>query len=467
MSSARSAEDEVTARGKMEHRQNGELIPGGATAARSEIHIWGIDHHRADTEIRERVYLSAEGIRRFAAAFAAEDCGLGSVVLCTCNRTEFYLEVRAGCRGRSAFRRTLEAVGLDAELFFGHLGYHLTEPAAVLHLYRVNSGLESMVLGEAQISAQIKTALRQSAELQQLGPRLARVFQSALHAAKRVRTETALGAGTVSIAYTAVEEASRRCGSLAERHALLIGAGKTGALAARHLLRRGIGRLTLLNRSLERAQEVASRLEPALNQQVHVRALAELDTVLPESDIVLTATGSPEPIFDCACVAPAVARRNGTPLYLFDVAVPRDVAPEVRALGKVEVIGLDELSCIVDQTLEARRSEIPRAETILEEELREYAAWAQTLPVQPMVKELRCYLDELIAREMAWVRKKQPPETARVVEESLQVLVKKIMQRPVKQLKTAASDRERHQDLASLQRLFQLGDATAAESSEG
>jgi glutamyl-tRNA reductase len=271
----------------------------------------------------------------------------------------------------------------------------------------------------------------------------------------------------VSVAYTAVEEAARRCGNLAERHALLIGAGKTGALAARHLLRRGIGRLTLLNRSLERAQEVASGLEPGLDQQVQVRSLAELDTVLPGADIALTATGSPEPIFDCARVAPAVAGRNGTPLYLFDVAVPRDVAPEVRALAKVEVIGLDELSCIVDQTLEARRVEVPRAEAILEEELREYAAWAQTLPVRPTVKELRCFLDELIAREMAWIRKKQPPETAQVVEESLQVFVKKIMQRPVMQLKTATSDHERYQDLTSLQRLFQLGEAAEAEASEG
>ena len=450
----------------MERRQDSEWTSGANLVARSEFHLWGIDHHRADTEIRERVYLSAEDIRRFAAAFAAEDCGLGSVVLCTCNRTEFYLETRAGCRCRSAFRRALEAVDLDAELFFGPLGYHLTETAAVHHLYRVNSGLESMVLGEAQISAQIKMALRQSAELQQLGPRLARVFQSAMHAAKRVRTETALGAGTVSVAYTAVEEAARRCGSLAERHALLIGAGKTGALAARHLLRRGIGHLTLLNRSLERAREVAGKLEPAPNQQVRVRSLMELDMVLPEADIVLTATGSPEPIFDRARVAPAVATRNGTPLYLFDVAVPRDVAPEVRSLAKVEVIGLDELSCIVDLTLEARRTEIPRAEAILQEELREYTAWAQALPVQPTVRELRCFLDELIAREMAWIRKKQPPETAQVIEESLQVFVRKIMQRPVKQLKTAASDRERHQDLTSLQRLFQLGSAMEAESGE-
>ncbi len=432
--------------------------------AATTLHLWGIDFHHANTETREAVYLTPDQIRRFQEAFAAEECGVASVVLCTCNRTEIYLEVRGGCRARSALHRSLLQVGIDSRFFLDRPGWRLAGEAAVMHLYRVTAGLESMALGEAQITAQVKSALRLAQGNHQLGSLLMRVFQGALRTSKRIRSETRLSAGPVSVAYIAVEEAHRRLGGLKARRGLLIGAGKTGSLTARHLLRRGLGELTIVNRSCERAEQLAAETCTGPAQRIRVRPFTELGQAMAEADFVLTATGSPEPIIPLHLAAAAVRHRNGAPLHFFDLAVPRDVAPEVELLDRVKVVGLDELSSIVEENIEARRQEVPKAEVIIEQELCEFTAWASTSQIRPTVQELRTFMEEIAAKELDWIRRKQPEETAEVVEKSLKLFIKKVLQRPVIQLKTAASDAERCQDLNCLQRLFELKQGSGIDS---
>jgi len=425
----------------------------------TELHLFGIDHHRASTRVREAAYLEPDQIRRFQKSFAAEQCGVASVVLCTCNRTEIYLEVHGGCRSRAACHRSLGQAGVDSRLFLSPPGQHLSGDDVVHHLYRVTAGLESMVLGESQISAQVKSAYRLALESHRgnrLGSLLMRAFQGALRAGKRVRTETGLSAGPVNVATIAVEEANRQLCGLDSCRGLLIGAGKTGTLAARHLLRCGIRELTIVNRSRERAESLAGEVKQKQGKQVRVRPFGELGLALAEADVVLSATGSSEPIIDAAMIANAVQRRNGTPLYLFDLAVPRDVASEVAGMDRVRVVGLDQISQVAEQNLQARRREIPRAESIVAEELREYAAWASTLQIGPAVKELRAVMEAIAEKELDWVRRKQPAAITAVVEQSLRVFIKRLLQRPVLQLKSTVDAADRCQDLDCLQRLFKL-----------
>jgi len=420
-----------------QHMNSSERHPSSAPSA---LHFWGIDHHHAATEVRESAYLDPEQIRRFQKAFAAENCGVASVVLCTCNRTEFYLEVRGGCKARSALHRSLARIGVDSRLFLSPPGQHLVGEDVTRHLYRVYAGLESMVLGEIQIRKQVKSAYQLALENhsgQRLGSLLMRAFQGAFRTGKRIHNETTFNAGHVSVAFIAVEEICLRLGSLASSHGLLIGTGKTGTIAARHLLRRGIRELTVINRSCTRAEKLASEVVAGPGQSVHVCTFADLEHALAKADVVLTATGSPTPIIDHDMVTAALSGRNGTPFYLFDMAVPRDIAPEVENLERVRVIGLDQLSGIVDENLQARRNEVPRAEHIVAEELREFTEWANTLHIGPTLQELRAVLEDIAEKELTWIRRKQPEETAEVVAKSLKVFIKRLLQRPVIQLKTA------------------------------
>jgi glutamyl-tRNA reductase len=424
----------------------------------TDLHMWGIDYRTAATEVRERVYLSPDRIRVFQDAFARHSCGVASVVLCTCNRTELYLEVRGGCGARSALVRALEAAGIDSALFFGRHGNHLSGVDAAEHLYRVCAGLESMVLGENEVMSQAKNAYRLAEENStHLGSVLSRVFQGAFRAGKRVRTETAISAGPASMASAAVDVAQRHLGDLQGLHGLLIGAGKTGSLAAQHFLRRGIGKLTILNRSLGRAQDVARKVRAIADADVRPRPFTELESSLAEADIVLTATGSPDPIITKSMLSGLRSRFTGRVLHIFDIAVPRDVQLDVRDLSFVSLTGIDELSELVDEQIARRVSEVPAAEHIVADELGELEAWGDSLQMKPAVMEFRSFLESLASREMGYIRREQPPDTAAAIEITLKNFVQRLLQRPARQLRTAVSEDERRQDVRSLIRLFELG----------
>lgn len=424
----------------------------------TDLHMWGIDFHRAPTDVREKVYLDPERINAFQRAFVRESCGVASVVLCTCNRTEIYLEVRGGCGARSAFRSALEDAGVEGRLLMGAMSTHLVGIDAVGHLYRVASGLESMVLGECEIVGQVRRAYRMAERNHERpGVLLPRAFQGALRVGKRVRTETAIGAGPMSVAAAAVEEAHRTLGDLSECRGLLLGAGKTGSLAARHFLKRGVGTLTIVNRSLEKAQELVESVRNGSGQRVRARPFSEMESALAEADVVLTATGSARPIIDVDVIKRCLRNRGDSALHLFDIAVPRDVHPDVRGFPGVRVTGIDELSGLVRGYEAERMGELPQAEKLIREELEEFESWSKTFSIKPTVLELRSHLESLAEKEMGYVRRKQPAETAEVVEESLRTFIGKLLQHPARQLRTAASETERRQDLESLARLFDLG----------
>ncbi len=426
-------------------------------ASLTDLHMWGIDFRNAPTEVREKVYVDAARARAFQRAFERESCGVASVVLCTCNRTEIYVEVRGGCGAGTALINALEQAGVDGSLLAGSLSTHLVGMDAVRHLYRVASGLESMVLGECEIMGQVRRAYR-SAELNngRLGSLIGRAFQGALRVGKRVRAETRLGAGPVSVAGAAVEDARETLGHLSARHGLLLGAGKTGSLAARHFLKRGIGKLTVINRSFDKARDLVEKTCEAEKHKVRARPYSEMESALAEADVVLTATGSARPIIDRALMERVFENRRGSVLHIYDIAVPRDVDPAAACLPGVRVTGIDQLSGIASRYEAERRKELPDAENIIDEELRELDEWSSTFSIKPAVVELRSYLESLAERELDHVRRREGEEAAETVEKSLRTFIGKLLQQPARRLRTAPSETQRLRDVESLARLFDL-----------
>ncbi len=455
----------------------------------STLHVRSINHRVAPTAVREQAHIEPEQAVALMNALvggpeqeaAVRGC-LSVIPVSTCNRTEIYLEILEGHDPDAVMGAGLAAVGLDADLYHSEYALRLNGLEAIEHLYKVSSGLESMMLGEPQIAGQLKTAYRLAREHQEPGPGLLRAFQGAFRAGKRVRTETRIATGAVSVAFAAVELARKFFDHLCDQNAVLVGAGETGGLAARHFLQHNIGQLTVVNRSYDRAQTLAQTLMaekkaglgrsaregaaelqalPELEEgcgQIAARPWEELIPALAAADVILTTTGATEPIILPAMVEEAISGRKGKPLFMLDIAVPRDIHPDVHQIAGVFVFGLDDLDEIIQGNLSAREHQIPRAEEIIREELVEFQQWLNDVDLRPTVAEFRAYLEELKDKQVGFVRKKQNDEVAAAVDRSLQQFIKKVVGRSVSTLKAAESREQRERDLATLHRIFGIGD---------
>ena len=422
------------------------------------LHVYSVNHHHAPTEIRELAHLDDDQASALMDLMAASPGCLSCIPMSTCNRTEIYLETIPGCDPGSMLSDALRTVGIEGGVFFGTNARELSGLKAIGHLYRVSSGLESMMLGEPQISGQLKDAYRRARQLREPGPGLLRAFQGSFRAGKRVRTETRINRGAVSVAFAAVELAKKFFASLNLQRAVLVGTGETGSLAARHFLSRDIGHLTVVNRSADKAIELAATLnaeaDPSLAPRVSARPWEELTDALAHADVLLSTTGSTEPVITPEMVQIAASQRHGKPLFLLDIAVPRDIHPDVAKIGNVFVFGLEDLQEIIQMNLAARQKQLPHAHKIIEEELVEFQKWLQDLDMRPTVAEFKSYLEDLKDKQVGFVRKKQSDEVAAAVDKSLQQFIKKVLGRSVSSLKKAENPVEREQELELLRKLF-------------
>jgi len=419
-------------------------------ATPAKMMMWGLDHHRASTEMREKAHLDVEKVAALILALQQEAGIVSCVPVSTCNRTEIYLDVVPDAPVADALARVLRSLNVDPALFTGDSGLRLHGRDVVEHLHRVAAGLESMMLGEPQIVAQLKDAYRQAKSHGELGPVMMRAFQSAFRAGKCVRTGTDIGAGAVSVAFAAVELSRKFFTRLEDHRALLVGTGETGTLAARHFLQQGIGGLTVVNRSPEKAIALANDLNDGKAIRTRARPWSELDSALSDSDVVLTTTGATEPV-----IRPGmIGARRGRPLFLIDIAVPRDVHPDVNAMANTFVFGLDDLDDIVQSNLGARRRELPRAEAILAKELAHFDEWLSDLDLLPTVDEFRTYLEDIKEKQVDWVRKKESAEIAEAVERSLQQFIKKVTGRSMASLRDAETQDERLRRMKALRGIF-------------
>ncbi len=439
------------------------------------LHARTVNHRLAPTEVRERAHLDEHQAVALMQAVAAQPGGVAVIPVSTCNRTEIYLEVEEDTDPTTLLRAALEAAGAETEVFFSEHALALDDLDAVRHLFRVASALESMMLGEPQISGQLKNAYRLARRHQEPGPILLRAFQGAFRTGKRVRTETHISKGAVSVAFAAVELARKFFTNLCSHTALLVGAGETGALAARHFLQQDIGHLLVVNRSPERARDLADTLReekrrgklgeardlpqvPADSPEkcglVAPRPWEDLAEAVAEADVILSTTGATEPVILPEMVEQAVAGRKGRPLFLLDIAVPRDVHPDVAGIKGVYLFGLEDLNEIIKGNLDSRRQQVPHAERIIKQELAEFHQWMADVDMRPTVAEFRAYLEDLKDKQVGFVAKKESPEVAAAVDRSLQQFIKKVLGRSVSTLKQARTAEERQQALDTLHRIF-------------
>ncbi|MEO5558779.1 MAG: glutamyl-tRNA reductase [Dokdonella sp.] len=410
----------------------------------------GLNHQTAPLALRERVAFPADATSPALVELLAEPGVREAAILSTCNRTELYCSVDTGAEAAPSEwlhrHQDLTRARVDEFLYRHH------DADAVRHLFRVATGLESMVLGEPQILGQVKDAYALARGAQTLKAPLERLFQNTFAVAKRVRSDTRIGANTVSVAFTAVRLAERVFTDLREACVLLIGAGETIELAARHLAEAKVRRMIVANRTLENAQTLATRFGG------YAISLTDLGKHLAEADIVISSTASREPVLKREQVVAAIAARRRRPMFLVDIAVPRDIDPTVADLDDVYLYTIDDLRQVVDENMRSRREAAREAEAMIELSVEHYMGWWRALDAHNPVIDLRriaeANRDETLAKAQALLARGKSPQEALAF--LANTLTNKLLHAPSANLRAAAL-RGDAELLHAAQRLFDTG----------
>jgi len=392
----------------------------------------GLNHLTAPLAYRERVAFAPEDTGAALAQLTAQPGVREAAILSTCNRTELYCTVESGNEGVPAawlqHHHQLTGERLDEFL------YRHSDADAVRHLFRVATGLESMVLGEPQILGQVKDAYALARDAQTLRAPLDRLFQNTFAVAKRVRSDTRIGANPVSVAFTAVRLAERLFANLGDACVLLIGAGETIELAARHLTEAKARRLIVANRTLENAQALAGRFGG------YAISLADLPKHIAEADIVIASTASREPILDRDTVARAILERKRKPMFLVDIAVPRDIDPAVAEIEDVYLYTIDDLRQVIDENLRGRREAARDAEAMIELSVEHFMGWWRALDLHNPISDLRRHAeasrDEVLAKAQGLLARGKSPDE--VLAFLANTLTNKLLHAPSANLRAAA-----------------------------
>lgn len=414
----------------------------------------GINHNSAAVEVRERVAFAPDQV----AEALLDACDAGQldevVILSTCNRTEMYVIVPDGCPKADKALQLIDWMANYHHLSARELrqsAYHFEDSAALRHLVQVASGLDSMVLGEPQIFGQLKSAYAVAREAGTVGSELGRLFPGVFSLAKRVRTDTAIGENPVSVAYAAVDLASHIFADLGQCHALLVGAGETIELVTRHLLEAGVSRIVIANRTLGRARELAHQFG------AEAVLLAEIPEQLLDADIVITSTASQLPILGKGAVEQAVKARKHRPILMVDIAVPRDIEPQVGELRDVYLYSVDDLREIVDQNMAQRRDEARKADQIINEGVEAYLQETRSLAAVDSVKEYRQLAEQFreqeLQRALRALHRGEDPQ--QLLAQLARGLTNKLIHAPTTGLKQASAE-GRHDLLAGARRLLGL-----------
>lgn len=414
----------------------------------------GLSHKTAPVELREKLAALApepaaayQYLRSLAAIQEA-------LFYATCNRVEILLASDAPETAISQIRQMLVSQGAaaDGPNILQAL-YVYREAEAVSHLFQVACGLDAMVMGEPQILGQIKAAYRQGTEQQATGPLLNRLLHKTFSVAKKVRTETGIGGLAVSVSYAAVELARKIFGSLTDKTSLLIGAGEMAELAVEHLKRHGVARLVVANRTLSRGLELAQRLTGT------AVALTELPEQLERADIVISSTGAPEVILYKDQVKAVMRRRKQRPLFLIDIAVPRDLDPAINDLDNVYLYNIDDLQEVIQANLGHRQEEAIKARRIIDVETQKFLQWRETLAVTPTIIALREKAAQICQTELKKTLAQLgplSPEQQKSVEVLAESIALKLLHDPFLYLKRNHHPKRRSQDIDLTRRLFNL-----------
>jgi glutamyl-tRNA reductase len=420
----------------------------------SELLCLGVSHKTAPVALRERLAMTEVEAVRFLLDAVADDAIDEAVVISTCNRTELYVVGREPVKAESAMLSRLAARAGIRPTELAEVIYSPRNCDAARQLYRVASGLESMIVGEAEVQGQVRRAHELAVGAGASGPFTNRLFAAALQTGKRVRTETAIGEGHASVSSVAVHLANDLLGDLRSRRVVIIGAGETSELTARALSEQGVRAVFFANRRADRARSIASRFGG------DVVSLEEMPTYLHDADIVVASTSSPHPILGAAEVEEVMASRDGRPLLLIDIAVPRDIDAECGQIEGVTLYDIDDLQAVVARNLSVRAAEAELAEGVVEDEIQRFARWMGQADVRPTVSALRRHgeaIVEQVLEENAGRWEGASPRDLARVEAMARAIMQRLLHEPTIRLRESG-----HARVALVRELFALDEAAEA-----
>ncbi|MDN3018488.1 glutamyl-tRNA reductase [Paenibacillus sp. BSR1-1] len=417
------------------------------------ILVVGLNYKTAPVEIRERLTFSETDLVDAIKKLSTKKSILENIILSTCNRTEIYAVVDQLHTGRYYIKEFLaEWFGMEQAEFSPFLFIN-EDDGAVDHLFNVTCGLNSMVLGETQILGQVRTSFMLAQEEETTGSVFNHLFKQAITLAKRAHSETEIGANAVSVSYAAVELAKKIFGSLANKHVLIYGAGKMGELAAQNLHGNGVKKVTVINRTFDKAKVLAGRFSG------EARTISELEKSLVEADILISSTGAKDFVISKAMMAKVEKMRKGKPLFMVDIAVPRDLDPAIAELENVFLYDIDDLEGIVEANLQERKKAAEKIMLMIEKEIVDFKQWLGMLGVVPVISALREKALAIQAETMESLERKLPNLSDRdikVLNKHTKSIINQMLKDPILQAKELAAKPNAEQAMDLFMKIFNI-----------
>ena len=422
--------------------------------------VVGLNYKTAPVEIREKLSFAERDLPDAMQGLQKEKSILENVIVSTCNRTEIYAVVDQLHTGRYYIKQFLSNwFHIPLEKFEDHL-FIYEDDASLNHLFRVTAGIDSMVLGETQILGQVKKSFLQGQEIGTTGTVYNQLFKQAVTFAKRAHSETAIGENAVSVSYAAVELAKKIFGSLQRKHVAILGAGKMGELAIQNLYGNGVGKVTVINRTFEKAQDLATKFEGS------AKPMDELQCTLLEADILISSTGAKDYVIDYELMKFVSRMRKGEPLFMVDIAVPRDLDPKIGELPNVFLYDIDDLQGIVNANLAEREKAAMQITDMIGMEVVQFKEWFATLGVVPVLTALREKANRIQQETMASIENKMPNLTDRerkILNKHTKSIINQLLKEPILQAKELANSPKANEELQLFQQIFGIEDTVQEE----
>ncbi|MED0658995.1 glutamyl-tRNA reductase [Bacillus smithii] len=427
------------------------------------IIVAGLHYKTAPVEIRERLTFDANDLDEALRTLKNKKSILESVILSTCNRTEIYAVVDQIHTGRYYIKEFLsEWFHIEMDEFAPFL-FVYEEADAVEHLFKVTCGLDSMIVGETQILGQVRDSFLQAQRSEATGTIFNQLFKQAVTLAKKAHSKTEIGANAVSVSYAAVELAKKIFGNLNGKHVLILGAGKMGELALKNLQGSGATKVTVINRTFEKAASLAERFSGTAKE------LRELQCALLEADILISSTGSNDFVISKDMMSGVVNLRTGRPLFMVDIAVPRDIDPEIHELENVFLYDIDDLEGIVEANMAERKKAAEKIMIMIEEEISEFHEWLNMLGVVPVIAALRKKALAIQAETMKSLDRKLPDLTDRerkIINKHTKSIINQLLKDPILQAKELAGQKGAKEKLEFFTKIFNIEEQVIAENQQ-
>ncbi|HWK24296.1 MAG TPA: glutamyl-tRNA reductase [Ureibacillus sp.] len=422
--------------------------------------VVGLNYKTAPVEIREKLSFIESDLPNAMAALKNEKSILEDVIVSTCNRTEIYAVVDQLHTGRYYIKQFLAKwFDIPVDQFDQHL-YIREDEESLHHLFRVTSGIDSMVLGETQILGQVKKSFLEAQEVGTTGTIYNHLFKQAVTFAKRAHNETTINENAVSVSYAAVELAKKIFGSLKNKHVAILGAGKMGELAIQNLYGNGVGKVTVVNRTFEKAEKLASKFHG------DAKSMQELQCMLLEADILISSTGATDYVIDYELMQFVERLRKGKPLFMVDIAVPRDIDPRISNLPSVFLYDIDDLQGIVEANLAEREQAAKEITDMIGQEVLQFKDWFATLGVVPVISALRKKANHIQQETMISLENKLPTLTERelkILNKHTKSIINQLLKEPILQAKELANSPKANQQLQLFQQIFGIEEEVIQE----